>query len=187
MIESEYLTNHFLIAMPSLADPSFSRTVTYICEHNSDGAMGLVVNRPLNLSLGTVLQQVQLEPSNPQIALQPIYLGGPIRRERLFVIHQQDWSGELTLPINDTLAITASRDILIAIAQGDFPGQTLITLGYAGWGKGQLEEEMAANSWLSVEADQRVIFDTPDEQRWQIAAASLGVDMSCLSTQVGHA
>lgn len=172
--------------MPSLVDSDFSRTVTYICEHSDDGAMGFVVNRPLNLSLGTVLQQVQIEPSNPQIALQPIYLGGPVRRERLFVIHQPDWRGEMTLPVGDKLAVTASRDILAAIAHGDFPGQTFITLGYAGWSKGQLEDELAANAWLSGEADQRVIFDTPNEQRWQAAAASLGVDVSRLSIEVGH-
>lgn len=187
MIESGYLKNHFLIAMPALAAPDFFHTVTYICEHNSDGAMGIVINRPLTLSLGEILHQLDLQASTPACALQPIYLGGPLHRERVFVIHELPWQGELTLPITDSIGVTASRDILSAMAQGEYTGQTLVALGYAGWAEGQLEQEIAANAWLCQEADPRILFDTPDERRWQEAATLLGIDISRLSSEVGHA
>ncbi len=187
MIESGYLKNHFLIAMPALAAPDFFHTVTYICEHNSDGAMGIVINRPLTLSLGEILHQLDLQASTPACALQPIYLGGPLHRERVFVIHELPWQGELTLPITDSIGVTASRDILSAMAQGEYTGQTLVALGYAGWSEGQLEQEIAANAWLCQEADPRILFDTPDERRWQEAATLLGIDISRLSSEVGHA
>ncbi|MEW6353390.1 MAG: YqgE/AlgH family protein [Pseudomonadota bacterium] len=187
MIESSYLTNHFLIAMPSLADPNFFHTVTYICEHNSAGALGIVVNRPLTINLGDLYKHLQIEPDQPQTALQPVYLGGPVHRERVFVIHEPDWQGELTVRVADRISVTSSRDVLDAIAGGAFTGHSLIALGYAGWGEGQLEEEMAANAWLSGEADARILFETPHEKRWEAAAARLGVDLNLLSGESGHA
>ncbi|HLA74840.1 MAG TPA: YqgE/AlgH family protein [Gammaproteobacteria bacterium] len=192
MIESRYLTNHFLIAMPALADPNFFHTVTYICEHNQGGAMGIVVNRPLTLQLGEIFDQLEIEPSNPQLAQQPLYLGGPIQRERVFVIHQltgpegKKWDGELTLRVTDNIGVTASRDILAAMASGEFTGHSLVALGYAGWGEGQLEQEMIANSWLSGMADEHILFSTANEQRWGKAAELLGVDISLLSGEAGH-
>lgn len=187
MIEPGYLKNHFLIAMPALVQPDFFQTVTYICEHNSDGAMGIIINRPLTLSLGEILNNLNLNANTPQIALQPVYLGGPVHRERVFIIHEMPWQGELTLPVTDFIGVTASRDILAAMAHGEYTGQTLVALGYAGWAQGQLEQEMAANAWLSQEADQRILFDTPDDQRWQEAAKLLGIDISRLSGEIGHA
>lgn len=187
MIESNYLTNHFLIAMPALADPNFSHTVTYVCEHHEGGAMGIVVNRPLTLSLGEVLQHMHLKARTPQIALQPIYLGGPVHRERVFVIHKAPWHGELTLPVSAELAVTASRDIMVALAEGAYTDPALIALGYAGWGEGQLEQELVANAWLSGQADARILFEVPDERRWAEAAALMGVDISRLSGEAGHA
>lgn len=187
MNHSEYLTNHFLIAMPALADPNFFHTVTYICEHSSAGAMGVVINRPLNINLGEILEHIEVEPSTAQIANQPIYLGGPVQHERVFILHQPLWQGEFTLPVNDTIGITSSRDILAAIGRGEFKGQSLVALGYAGWAAGQLEEEMANNAWLSGKADARVMFETPNEARWEVAAALLGIDLNRLSGDVGHA
>lgn len=186
MIEPAYLSDHFLIAMPALADPNFFHTVTYVCDHNSEGAMGIVINRPLTLSLGELLRHMQIKACAPQIALQPIYLGGPMRRERVFVIHRSAWQGELTLPVSDEISVTSSRDILLALAEGEFTGQTLITLGYAGWAPGQLEQEIADNTWLCGKADARILFDTPDDKRWAQAAALLGVDLSLLSGEAGH-
>lgn len=179
--------NHLLIALPALADPNFSHTVSYICEHNRDGAMGIIINRPLTLSLGAIFQHLDLSAASPQIALQPVYLGGPVHRERVFVIHEMPWHGDLTLTVTERLGVTASRDILAAMAQGEFQGQTLVALGYAGWAEGQLEQEMAANSWLSQEVDPRILFDTPDENRWAEAVALLGIDLNRLSSEVGHA
>lgn len=187
MTESGNLTNHFLIAMPSLADPNFFHTVTYICEHNEAGAMGVVINRPLDINLSEILEQVNIEPSTVEIARQPIYLGGPVDHQHVFILHQPLWQAESSLAITDTLGISTSPDMLAAIAHGEFPGRVLITLGYAGWGPGQLEQEIIDNSWLSGEADARVLFDTPDEQRWAAAAALLGVDLNFLSGDMGHA
>ncbi|MCL5801520.1 MAG: YqgE/AlgH family protein [Gammaproteobacteria bacterium] len=190
MLESGYLTNHFLIAMPALADPNFFRTVTYICEHNSDGAMGIVINRPLDIRLGEILRQVNIEGGDDEIANEPVCMGGPVQYERIFILHQPLLHWESTLPITDTLGLSTSRDILTAIARREFPGQALVALGYAGWGPGQLEEELAQNAWLNGQAQgatARILFETPYEKRWSEAAALLGVDISNLSGEVGHA
>lgn len=187
MASSDYLGNHFLIAMPALADPNFFHTVTYLCEHNADGALGIVINRPMNLNLRELLQHMDLEPVNDDIGNQPIYLGGPVQQERGFVLHRPLGEWEATLKVSDHIGITSSRDILGAIAAGEGPEDSLIALGYAGWGAGQLEQEMAANAWLSGPADEHIVFDLPHEKRWEAAAASLGVDLNLLSMDAGHA
>ena len=181
------LTNQFLIAMPTLEDPNFARTVTYVCAHNEDGAMGIVINRPLNLELGEVLSQMQMEASDPLISSQIVYQGGPVHRDRGFIIHRPARDFGSTIKISDDIAISTSREILDAISRGDGPPDTLVALGYAGWGAGQLEHEMQQNAWLSGPASVDLIFHAPPAQRWEQAAASLGVDLGLLSSDVGHA
>ncbi len=181
------LANHFLIAMPALADPHFHHTVTYICEHNEEGAMGIIINRTLPLTIGEVLEQMKIVPSNSLDTTLPIHDGGPVKREHGFVLHTPAGAWETSLVISDELALTTSLDILSAIAYQEGPRRALISLGYAGWGAGQLEEEMAQNAWLSGPADIGILFDTPLEDRWQAAAALLGVDLGRLSSEIGHA
>jgi len=187
MDAQQYLTNHFLIAMPALADPNFFHTVTYICEHNRDGALGIVINRPLDMSLGEILSQLDCETGNSDISGRPVYMGGPVQQERGFVLHQPVGEWEATLRITDDIGITTSRDILAAIARGDGPGHSLIALGYAGWAPGQLEQEIADNAWLNGPADPEILFNLPDDRRWTAAAALLGVDLTLLSGDAGHA
>jgi putative transcriptional regulator len=181
------LTGQFLIAMPNLADPNFFHTVTYLCEHSPGGAMGLVINRPTELTLAELAEQLDIEITEPVLATTPIYQGGPVQTERGFVLHpgKEDWDN--TLQVAPGISLTMSQDILEAIAQGVGPEKFLITLGYAGWGEGQLEEEIAANAWLNGPADPAIIFDTPAESRWRAAAAHLGVELSQLSNDIGHA
>jgi len=181
------LTNQFLIAMPSLADPNFYQTVTYICAHNEEGAMGLVVNRPLNVGLGEVLAHMDLVASEPAINSIQVFDGGPVQRERGFVLHSPAGEWEAMLDVNDGIALSTSRDILSAIAVGKGPQKIFVALGYAGWGAGQLEEEIAENAWLNGPADSSILFDLEPEQRWQAAASCIGVDLELLSTQAGHA
>lgn len=187
MTATSYLTNHFLIAMPSLQDPNFARTVTYICEHNDDGAMGIVINRPLDLHLGDVLSHMDIKAKGQQIAKLPVVLGGPVQRERGFVLHQPSTDWDATLHVTDEIGVTTSRDILTAIAHGEGPQQILVALGYAGWAPGQLEQEMVDNAWLSGPADLEILFDLPYQARWEAAAALLGIDLLTLSDEVGHA
>lgn len=181
------LTNQFLIAMPTLEDPNFTRTVTYVCAHNQEGAMGIVINRPLNIELGEVLAQMQLESDDPHVNARQVFQGGPVHRDRGFIIHRpaRDWGS--TIRVTDEIAISTSREILAAISQGAGPDEVLIALGYAGWGAGQLEREMAQNAWLSGPANLDIIFHAPPEQRWERAAADMGIDVARLSTDVGHA
>lgn len=181
------LTNHFLIAMPTLADPNFSRTVTYICEHNEDGAMGIVINRPSDLRLGELLDHLECEGENAAASSRPVYLGGPVQRDRGFVLHRPGGDWDSSLQIAEGISVTTSKDILEAIAQARGPEAYLVALGYAGWGAGQLEAEMAENSWLSGPADPAVIFEREATERWRAAAALLGVDLALLSSQTGHA
>ncbi|NIP71714.1 MAG: YqgE/AlgH family protein [Gammaproteobacteria bacterium] len=187
MAVSTSLTNHFLIAMPQLADPNFFHTVTYICEHNRDGAMGIVINRPLELTLGEVLDHMGIDAEHRDAIGQTVYMGGPVQQERGFVLHRPASHWDATLAIADDIGVTTSRDILSAIARGEGPNNALVALGYAGWGAGQLEGEIAENAWLSGPADEHILFETPDEQRWEAAAALLGVDLNLLSGDAGHA
>lgn len=181
------LTDHFLIAMPSLEDTNFSRTVTYICEHNEQGAMGIVVNRAMDLRLNDILPQLEITGSEGTSGEEIIYIGGPVQPERGFVLHSGDRSWDSTLQITPKVSITTSRDILRSIAVGDGPSEHLIALGYAGWGKGQLEHEISENSWLSGPADAQILFHMPTEERWHAAAMLLGVDLDLISPEVGHA
>lgn len=181
------LTNQFLIAMPALLDPNFYHTVTYICAHNDEGAMGIVINRPLDMSLGDVLVQMELSPTAQKANLLPIYHGGPVHTDRGFVLHEPLSQWDSSINVNDTVGLTTSRDILEAIARGRGPKDSLVALGYAGWSAGQLEQEILDNAWLSGPANADVIFKTPCQERWQTAAALLGVDMNLLSPKIGHA
>ncbi len=184
------LTNQFLIAMPSLADPNFSQSVTYICEHSQEGALGIIINHPLDIQLSEVLQHMNIEAETPAILNRPVFLGGPLQRERGFVIHSPIGSWDSVLNIAD-IGVASSRDILEAIARGTGPKHTLVALGYAAWGPGQLEKELASNDWLNGPASARVLFDLPfdlsREQRWHAAAALTGIDLNRLSNDVGHA
>ena len=187
MVTSQFLTNHFLIAMPALEDPNFFHTVTYICEHNAEGALGLVINRPLDMQLGEVFQHMDILPSSDVARQQAVHLGGPVQPDRGFVLHEPLGDWDATLKVTDRIGITSSSDILAAIAEGNGPDNYLITLGYAGWGAGQLEQELADNAWLSGPADPDILFHISDEERWKAAAASLGVDLDLLSGDAGHA
>jgi len=187
MTEPSYLNNHFLIAMPALDDPNFFHSVTYICEHNEQGAMGIVINQPLDISLSDVLEHMKMPMSDEELSSTPVYLGGPVQPERGFVLHEPVGKWDSMLEVTDSMAVTTSRDILEALNNGTGPSRSLVALGYAGWGEGQLEHELIENAWLTCPADSAIIFDTPIENRWTAAAASLGVDMNTLSDDFGHA
>ncbi len=184
MLETN-LTGHFLIAMPMLEDPNFFHTVTYVCSHTEEGAMGIVINRPLDVMLSDVFEHMDIISTDLKSGFLPIYQGGPVQPERGFVLHKPIGRWDAMIRAGN-IGITSSRDIIEALASGRGPEKNLIALGYAGWGKGQLEREMAENAWLSTLADDYIIFDTPAEQRWHAAAAKLGVDLNLLSTQAGH-
>lgn len=181
------LTNHFLIAMPNLADPNFFHTVTYICEHTDQGAMGIVINRPTELSVSELFEHMKITADASQPAEKTIYNGGPVEAERGFVLHRYDRDWDSTMRISEQVAITTTRDIIEAIAHNQAPEQNLIALGYAGWGEGQLEQELADNAWLYSPASLDILFDLPTQDRWKAAAEKIGVDLNLLSTSSGHA
>jgi len=181
------LTNQFLIAMPGLADPNFQKTVTFVCAHSDEGAMGIIINRLSDIALGEVLAQMELVPADPKLREMPVYHGGPVHRERGFIIYRPLGRWDSTIQVSEHCGVATSRDILEAMCRGSGPVSALVALGYAGWGAGQLEREMAQNAWLSGPVDERVLFDTPPEQRWGSAAALLGVEIGHLSSQAGHA
>jgi putative transcriptional regulator len=181
------LKSHFLIAMPNLQDPNFSRTVTYMCDHNEDGAMGLVVNRPLDLDFAELLEHLKIPDQRSHAGFIPVYQGGPVETGRGFVLHRDLGEWEATMQVTEEVGITLSQDIIRAIAEDKGPKDFLIMLGYAGWGAGQLEMELAQNAWLNGPADTTIIFDTPIEQRWTASASHLGVELKYLSSDVGHA
>jgi len=186
-MRSTNLTNQFLIAMPGLMDPNFHQTVTLICAHNEEGAMGIVINRPLNFALGEVLSQMELASTNNNALNIPVYHGGPVQTDRGFVLHTMvnDW--ESSIRVSDRISVTTSRDILESIAQGAGPDHALIALGYAGWAAGQLEQELKENIWLNGPAEIDIIFNTPYDRRWEKSAALLGVDLGRISSDIGHA
>ncbi len=187
MSASTSLADHFLIAMPALADPNFARGVTLICQHDQGGAMGLTINRPSDFTFGDVFEQMDLVTDVQGLAGRPVLLGGPVQPDRGFVLHDDPREWGSTLRFGHGLAVSTSRDILEALARGDGPARCLLALGYAGWTAGQLEQELGENAWLTVPASQAIIFDTPLESRWSAAARSLGVDLSLLSDGAGHA
>lgn len=185
------LANQFLIAMPGMADDSFAGSVVYLCEHTEKGALGLVINKPTDLTLRKLFQKVELSLDEPALAEQPVFYGGPVQTERGFVLHEP--LGGDSSPYSSTLAIpgglemTTSKDVLEAVSHGAGPKRMLVTLGYSGWGAGQLEEELGRNGWLTVDARPEIIFDTPVDQRYQRALSLLGFDPRMLSSDAGHA
>lgn len=185
------LTNQFLIAMPGMADDTFAGTVVYLCEHSEKGALGLVINKPIDITLKNLFEKVELDLASPALADQPVYFGGPVQTERGFVLHDQPAAAEnpysSTLAIPGGLAMTTSKDVLEALSSGQGPKRLLVTLGYSGWAAGQLEDELGRNGWLNVDARPEIIFDTPVEQRYGRALSLLGIDASMLSQEAGHA
>jgi putative transcriptional regulator len=186
-MSGEFLTNQFLVAMPAMSDPNFAQTVTLVCEHSSQGALGIVINRPLAMTLGEVFAQLGLDPSNSRLAGDPVLQGGPVQTDRGFVLHSPGPRWDSTLPVSERLHLTTSRDVLDALARGEGPAEAVVALGYAGWDAGQLEAEMAQNAWLTVPADERLLFETPVAERWQAAGRLLGVNLLHLSSDAGHA
>ena len=180
--------NHFIIAMPSLLDPNFFHAVTYICEHTTDGAMGIVINQPLNINLGEVLEHMDIpSPKSAIVTNAPVFYGGPIQRERGFVLHPPEGIWQSSLELTERLAITTSRDILEAIARGEGPKKAIVALGYAAWEEGQLEKEMAANTWLCIPATEELLFSVAPEDKWKTSTSTLGFDMNQILNDSGHA
>lgn len=186
MFETADLSDHFLIAMPSMGDPNFSRTVTYMCQHGEEGALGIVINRPTTMKLGEILEQMDIKTQSESVQDLPVFYGGPVQPDRGFVVHQPSGTWDSSLMVSDSMALTTSRDILEAIATGSGPHKSLIALGYAGWGEGQLEREIVENAWLNAPASQSIIFDVPATDRWKSAADLMGIDLNLLSPQAGH-
>jgi putative transcriptional regulator len=180
------LTRHFLIAMPAMADPNFSRTLTFVCEHNERGALGIVVNRPIEVTLGALFKQVEIPLEDSPLAGQPVFYGGPVQFDHGFVLHRPLGTWKSTLPVGE-IGLTTSRDILEAMAGGHGPSEQLVALGYAGWGAGQLEDEILRNGWLTVAADVDLIFGVPPDERYDAAMKMLGVNAANLHEEAGHA
>ncbi|HKW80938.1 MAG TPA: YqgE/AlgH family protein [Casimicrobiaceae bacterium] len=181
------LTHHFLIAMPSMADPHFAHTLIYVCEHNEKGALGIVINKPIDMTLSSLFEQIQVPLGDSELRAAPVHYGGPVQIDRGFVLHRPLGSWQSTLAISDELGLTTSKDILEAVGSGEGPHDVLVSLGYAGWSADQLEQEIAQNAWLTVEADPEVMFGQPAETRLSSAMKLLGIDFSRLSDAVGHA
>lgn len=197
LLENINLTGQFLIAMPSMTDPYFSKTLTFICTHNQDGAMGVVINRPIELSVASLFKQMKLEiQAPPNIASpfldNPLHFGGPVQQERGFILHTPHLEYNSTLLVNNSIALTTSKDILEAVSNHDAPEKMLIALGYAGWTAGQLEDEMGQNAWLSLETQQinelhTLIFDAPNNDKFDLAMNMMGLNLANLSDVAGHA
>lgn len=181
------LQHHFLIAMPALADSFFHRSVVYICEHDEKGAMGLIINRPTHVMLTELLDHLQIINSEAAPKTTPVLFGGPVQKEQGMVIHNSTDSWKTSLQLSSELFLTTSTDILETIGSNKGPKNAIVTLGYSGWDAGQLEQEIIDNSWLTVEANDDILFHTPAEQRWHAAAKLLGVDINLMSQSVGHA
>jgi putative transcriptional regulator len=185
------LTNQFLIAMPGMADETFAGTVVYLCEHTERGALGLVINKPIDIKLKNLFEKVELASPREPLAEQPVFFGGPVQTERGFVLHEPKGEGigsyNSTMEVPGGLSMTTSKDVLEAMAEGGGPSRVPITLGCSGWQAGQLEDEIGRNGWLTVDADPAVIFDTPVEKRYERAVSLLGFDPRMLSQEAGHA
>lgn len=188
MTDATYLNNQFLIAMPSLIDPNFFHTVTFLCQHNEEGALGIVINRPTEMKLRDIFEQIGIETELQTVLNTPIFAGGPVQQDRGFVIHTacpERWDSSIV--VADNIILTSSRDVLYAIADGRGPTHYLIALGYAGWSKGQLEKEIGENAWLNTPSGEQILYHTPVSQRWNAAAGQLGIDINRLTTTAGHA
>ena len=187
-MESQHtFAGQLLVAMPGMTDPNFHHTVAYICEHSEAGALGIVINRPLDMEIADVLEQFSLFSENTAQVQQPVMQGGPVQAERGFVLHEAAQEWDSTTPVGHSIYVTTSQDILTDVAAGRGPGRMLMALGYAGWDAGQLEDEIRQNSWLTVPASARLVFETPYEQRWRAAARSIGIDPANLCLQAGNA
>ncbi len=185
--DSINLSNHFLLAMPNMADPNFGGALVLIAEHNERGALGLVVNKPISMTLDSLLERIDLSPSADELTTQPVFFGGPVQTDRGFVLHERGRAYNSSTEIGSTLTLTTSRDVLEAVAAGTGPQRLLVTLGYAGWGPGQLEAEIGQNAWLTLEADPALLFETPADERFQAAWRHLGIDPALLAPVAGHA
>ncbi len=186
------LTNQFLIAMPGMGDGTFAGSVVYLCEHTEKGALGLVINKPIDIKLKNLFEKVELPLDRADLADEPVYFGGPVQTERGFVLHEPldgdtDTRYNSSLRIEGGLEMTTSKDVLEALSNGSGPKRVLVTLGYSGWGAGQLEDEMSRNGWINVSAERAIIFDTPVDQRYEKALSLLGIDARMLSQEAGHA
>lgn len=185
------LANHFLIAMPSMLDPVFGGTVIYVCEHNASGALGVIINKPTDMTMETLLDRIDLEleiqPNPVAINSKPVMFGGPVQVERGFVLHAPSGPFSSMIRVTDEIALTTSKDVLEAVATGKGPARILVSLGCSGWDAGQLEQEISKNGWLTVPADMGIIFDLPIEARFHAAMGLLGIDPMMLSGDVGHA
>lgn len=187
MKEIGSFSNMLLVAMPSMADPNFNHTVIYVCEHQSEGAVGLIINRPMEFPISMIFEQLQIEPSKEKISTRPLLFGGPIQPERGFVIHKQLGSWQSSLNLRDGVSITTSNDIIRAIALDEGPRDLLVALGFAGWSAQQLEEEIKKDAWLICPFKPELLYDVPFEKRWFYAGSLLGIDMNNISGQSGHA
>jgi len=186
MNQFTYFNNQFIIAMPSLADPNFFHTVTYLCQHNQEGALGIVINRSAEMKLGDIFKQMNIRATSLCAAETPVFAGGPVQQERGFVLHTTGGGWDASMVISESISLTTSRDVIEAIAAGKGPEQYMVALGYAGWGEGQLEQEILANAWLNTPYSQHVLFDEPINMRWRAAAEQIGIDINQLTTQAGH-
>ena len=186
MNQANYLTDQFIIAMPTQADPNFFHTVAYLCQHNEDGALGIVINRSTDMKLGEIFKQMDIIVASPASAEAPVFLGGPVQQERGFVVHTSGGDWHASMAISETISLTTSRDVLEAIAAGEGPEQYLVALGYAGWGAGQLEKEILDNAWLNTPCGKQVLFDTSINLRWRAAAKQIGIDINRLTAPAGH-
>ena len=187
MAAADYLSNQLLIAMPGMADPNFTQTVTLICEHTASGALGIIINRPLPMTMDEVFTQLALDNRNTHVGERVILKGGPVQTDRGFVVHRAGGHWDSTLKVSDDIHVTTSRDVLAALAGGGGPEDAFVALGYAGWQSGQLEEEIRANAWLNVQANQTIVFGTPFEERWHAAGRLLGIELNQLGSAAGHA
>ncbi len=188
MSSRDFLTNQFLIAMPAMGDANFAQTVTYIWEHNEEGALGIVINRPLEMTLSEVFDQLKLPIAAGVNASQSVVHGGPVQVDRGFVVHHVgEGAFQHSLQVSPRLQVTTSPDVLDAMARGVGPKTALVALGYAGWGAGQLETEIVQNAWLTAPCDERILFELPYEQRWRAAGRILGIDLATISPHAGHA
>ena len=187
MEERYTLAGQLLVSMPGMTDPNFRHSVTYICEHSEKGALGIVINKPIGMDLGDVLQQLSLETKTTELLSQPVLRGGPVQAERGFVLHESPRRWDATTEVGQSICVTTSQDILSDVAAGNGPDRILMALGYAGWGAGQLEDELRQNAWLTVPATTAIVFDTPYDELWHTAAGSLGIDPANLSFEAGSA
>ena len=184
---SANFTDHFLIAMPNMVDPHFAHTLTYVCEHSAEGALGIVVNKPIDMTLSALFEQIDVALAAADLRDSPVHFGGPVQVDRGFVLHRPLGNWQSTLAVSDDIGLTTSKDVLEAVGRGAGPRDVFVSLGYAGWSAGQLEQEIAQNAWLTVAANPEVLFETPAEDRLPAAMKLLGIDFSRLSDDVGHA